>query len=226
MANEPPKTPPAPTLTITMADLQKMMSEMAAAIKDGLATGMAAAEMARSKAAQEMKDAEAKARERVKQLGPPCAKCGFPILVCGGPVYEIQKDEKGNVVYVLDEKGEPKLDPKTKAKIPARTNVMVKGDDDNHTMMVVLPNSREAAKWFQGIIINSRRLLSEHPNHRIPVPKVNDIAVMLQAFEESEENFRSPRKASWDSGWVAFNSRPADGQGFTRPYTPRGGWRQ
>lgn len=191
-------TPPAPAASTEAADLKALVqaliagqANMTAAIKDGIATGLAMAEMQRQKAAA----GEERAREELKNLGPPCPKCLQREKVCGGPEYvrvdgtrttkAHEKDKDGNDVH----------------------NQMVQGEDKNHVYMLVLPKSKRAAKSFQGYILNSVPYLSLTRTSQVLVPRVNDIAWQLQAVDLNAEAELESRSAEWDSGEVGNRAR-------------------
>ena len=117
MANpNDPKNPPAPPPSTEVSELKALVqaliagqASMASAIKEGIATGLAMAELQRQKAI----DGDERAREERKNLGPPCPKCLQRMKVCGGPEY-VKAD------------GTRTLDIKEKDGTP---NQMVQGED-------------------------------------------------------------------------------------------------
>jgi hypothetical protein len=170
-------------------------ASMASAIKEGIATGLAMAEMQRQKAI----DGDERAREERKNLGPPCPKCLQRQKVCGGPEYvkldgtrtmaSMEKDDKGNVTA---------------------QNQMVPGEDKNHVFMQVLPQGKRAAKAFQGYFLNGVQYLSLTRSSPVLVPRLNDIAWQLQEVSRTAEAELESRSAEWDSGEVG--SRAQRGQ--------------
>lgn len=203
MANNDSKNPAAPAPASSELDALKELvkalvagqASMASAIKEGIATGLAMAEMQRQKAV----DGDERAREERKNLGPPCPKCLQRWKVCGGPEYvkadgtrtmnSHEKDEKGNVIA---------------------QNQMVQGEDKNHVFMLVLPQGKRAAKAFQGMIINGVTYLSLTRTSQVLVPRSNDIAWQLQEVTRNAEAELESRSAEWDSGEVG--SRAQRGQ--------------
>jgi len=200
MANNDPKNPsnpPAPTPSTEVADLKALIqalvagqASMAAAIKEGIATGLAMAEMQRQKAV----DGDERAREERKNLGPPCPKCLQRMKVCGGPEY-VKVD------------GTRTMDIKEKDGTP---NQMVQGEDKNHVFMQVLPQGKRAAKAFQGYFLNGVQYLSLTRSSPVLVPRSNDIAWQLQEVSRTAEAELESRSAEWDSGEVG--SRAQRGQ--------------
>lgn len=237
MANEPVK-PNAPAIPANLTAQQlieilqqqnktlvEALSAMGTNIKEGvsqgLSQGLTMAEMARSKAQEDLLDTS---RKQLKALGAPCPKCRMPINVCGGPEYEQEKDKDGQPVFQLDAEGKQVL--KNGKPVPVYSNVMVKGEDKNHAMLVVMPQSPYARRWFshRGIHINGVHFQSNHAQHRIPVPRNNDIAGMLQSYEQVEEEARQGRVREWNSGHMERGvTTPAGamGAGWSNQYHGR-----
>lgn len=198
MANDS-KNPPAPAPVSTeVSDLKALVqaliagqANMAAAIKDGIATGLAMAEMQRQKAV----DGDERAREEKKNLGPPCPKCLQRVKVCGGPEY-VAKDGTTRTMTAIEKDG--------------TQNQMVQGEDKNHVYMLVLPQGKRAAKAFQGYFLNGVQYLSLTRTSQVLVPRQNDIAWQLQEVTRNAEAELESRSAEWDSGEVG--SRAQRGQ--------------
>lgn len=94
----------------------------------------------------------------------------------------------------------------------------VKGCQGKHIQMVVYPKNARLADWFPGIKINGVTYRSSHGSQLVTVPESNDIAKMIEAFEESEDNFVNGRTAMHNSGSLGPNG------GQTNPaYVPN--WR-
>lgn len=196
-SNDPKNPAPAPVST-EVSDLKALVqaliagqANMAAAIKDGIATGLAMAEMQRQKAV----DGDERAREEKKNLGPPCPKCLQRVKVCGGPEY-VAKDGTTRTMTAIEKDG--------------TQNQMVQGEDKNHVYMLVLPQGKRAAKAFQGYFLNGVQYLSLTRTSQVLVPRQNDIAWQLQEVTRNAEAELESRSAEWDSGEVG--SRAQRGQ--------------
>lgn len=77
-----------------------------------------------------------------------------------------------------------------------------------HEMAVVFPKRYpEHGDFFQGVILNGVKYLSNDDQHKIPVPKnaVATIEGFVQAFENNEQETRVGRKAERYSGRVTPN---------------------
>lgn len=97
--------------------------------------------------------------------------------------------------------------------------------EENHVKMVVGPRRYpEFGKWFRGAGINGVWYRSDHPNHKIVVPKaaIGSILAQVEAFEEDERATSNKRYAEHNSGGFAD---PEFGGHKTRPATERSGWR-
>lgn len=211
MANpNDPKNPPVSTevselraLIAALVEGQKSSAEaqiegqkvLAKAIQEGIATGLAMAEMQRQKSV----DGDERAREERKNLGPPCPKCLQRWKVCGGPEYIKADGTRTMASHEKDAKGE----------VTAQ-NQMTQGEDKNHVFMLVLPQGKRAAKAFQGMFINGVPYLSLTRGSPVLVPRSNDIAWQLQEVTRNAEAEQESRSAEWDSGEVG--SRAQRGQ--------------
>lgn len=99
------------------------------------------------------------------------------------------------------------------------------GVEENHVKMVVGPQRYpEFGKWFRGAGINGVWFRSDHPKHKIIVPKaaIGSILAQVEAFEEDERQTNQRRSAEHNSGGFAD---PEFGGTKTRPATERSGWR-
>lgn len=97
--------------------------------------------------------------------------------------------------------------------------------EENHVKMVVGPRRYpEFGKWFRGAGINGVWYRSDHPNHKIVVPKaaIGSILAQVEAFEEDERQTGQKRYAEHNSGGFAD---PEFGGHKTRKATERSGWR-
>lgn len=201
--NDPKNPTPAPASASTeVADLKALIQAlvasqtgMAKALQEGIATGLAMAEMQRQKSV----DGDERAREERKNLGPPCPKCLQRWKVCGGPEYLKADGTRTSNSHERDAAG-----------AVTASNTMVPGEDKNHVFMLVLPRSKRAAKSFQGMIINGVPYLSLTRASQVLVPRLNDIAWQLQEVDRSSEAELEGRSAEWDSGEVG--SRAQRGQ--------------
>ncbi len=77
-----------------------------------------------------------------------------------------------------------------------------------HIDMVVYPVNERWAVSFQGVRLNGVNYRSNHAGHFLKVPKANDIAGVIAAFEANEEVQANGRKASHNSGSLQ-NFQPA-----------------
>lgn len=84
----------------------------------------------------------------------------------------------------------------------------VKQGEHPHKRVVVFPRSKRHGKWFQGLIINGVRYLSNNASHSILVPEGLDMT-LLDNWEENEEVLREGREATHDSGDIN-NPKRAD----------------
>jgi hypothetical protein len=181
--NDPKNPAPSPAASTEEAGMAK-------AIQEGIATGLAMAEMQRQKAV----DGDERAREERKNLGPPCPKCLQHVKVCGGSEYV--KTDGTRTMTAIEKDG--------------TQNQMVQGEDKNHVFMLVLPQGKRAAKAFQGYILNGVQYLSMTRSSPVLVPRANDIAWQLQEVTRNSEAELESRSAEWDSGEVG--SRAQRGQ--------------
>lgn len=107
---------------------------------------------------------------------------------CGGPW---ARNKDGSFVMVKDETtGDEKR---------------VENPDQFHIKMVIFPNDPLAEQQFDGVQINGAYYRSQGPNHKVWVPKKNDIAATLIAFEEDQRVQRIGRKKMRQSGSVSGN---------------------
>lgn len=75
-----------------------------------------------------------------------------------------------------------------------------------HAEMVVFPQRHpEHGDFFQGVILNGVRYLSNDESHKVLVPEnaVSNISQIVQAFEQNEQEVRIGRKAERYSGRVS-----------------------
>ncbi len=77
-----------------------------------------------------------------------------------------------------------------------------------HVDMVVYPINERWADVFQGVRLNGVNYRSNHAGHFLKVPKANDIAGTIAAFEANEEVQANGRKRRHDSGTLQ-NFQPA-----------------
>lgn len=193
MANEPKSSTPSNDTNV-----------IAEAIRKGIAEGIqAAAAVTGQKAADEKRTADELFRQKgALELAKrtQCEVCKSPVSACGGPSRMAFKP-------VLDAEGKEQKNSagETVTKYDVR-------EDPNHVLMVVFPKNESYADWFQGIKLNGHTYLSNGPDHRIPVPKNNDIQSLLHAWEKNEDVTRNGRQKVHNSGTFgpgATNINPA-----------------
>jgi hypothetical protein len=92
---------------------------------------------------------------------------------------------------------------------------------DEHELMYVGPRNHRYLKDFPGVYINGVWFKSAAPGHRIPVPKKNGIAFMIQQWENSEDDNKDGRTIDWNSGTLSGSGknsqiRTPEFPGFTK----------
>lgn len=83
----------------------------------------------------------------------------------------------------------------------------VKQGEHKHKQVAVYPQNRHHGEWFQGLVVNGVRYLSNNGSHLITVPEDLDMNIIAN-WEENEDQLRAGRRASHNSGDVN-NFRPA-----------------
>jgi hypothetical protein len=94
------------------------------------------------------------------------------------------------------------------------------GCNGKHVEIAVYPSRDEVSEYFQGVILNGVKYLSNDANHKIPVPELglDAITSRIIAYEENEVATRNGRKKERRPG-----QRPV-GSGVGHA-TPADGWR-
>jgi hypothetical protein len=75
-----------------------------------------------------------------------------------------------------------------------------------HVQMVVYPTRYpEHAEYFQGVLLNGVKYLSNNEGHQITVPEVafSDIKSIVAGFEQNEQDMKLGRKVERHSGTVS-----------------------
>lgn len=72
-----------------------------------------------------------------------------------------------------------------------------------HAMLVVFPKDDQNVQSFDGIRINGVPYRSQHGTDAICVPKDNNIAAILSAWENSEREMRNGKKVMRNSGTIS-----------------------
>lgn len=114
-------------------------------------------------------------------------------------------------VIVKDEHG------KERAGIPGEQCTLCKqqllGCMGEHRFMAVYPRNRRHGKYFQGVLINGVRYLSNSLAHKIWVPANASIEYLIQQFEINEEETMNGRTFEHDSGAIGGSTsfNPATG---------------
>lgn len=165
--------------------LERLMGKFAEAMQKGMTDGISLAEMARGEAAKLIAT-----QKRGFVPKETCLKCRQPVNVCGGPemVGKLDKDNKA----VLDANGKSELVEKTKWNEA----------DANHSLMSVTVSDPDAERYFRGAVINGVNYRSRNGNHKILVPKDNDIASICAMYEKNEKEQRVGKIVQHDSGTV------------------------
>lgn len=122
-------------------------------------------------------DIQLAAARKKAALEEKCHICGQAVgdgkgRGCGGPWV---RDAKGQ--FVTGEDG---------ARVEDRSI--------NHVEMVVFPNDPIAIAQWDGVQINGARYCSTGPNHKVWVPKVNNIAAVIAKYEEDQRIQQVGRK--------------------------------
>ena len=167
--------------------------EVAAALKEALPALMQAIVPATIVAMEQAKsqtthDLTMKARKATLALGEKCGICRQLVgdgktRGCGGPWAR-----EADGTFKLDNKG-----------------ARIEDYSQFHELMVVFPNDPVAEQQFDGVQINGAHYCSSGPNHKVWVPKQNDIAAHLLNFEEDQRAQRVGRKHIRQSGSISGN---------------------
>lgn len=121
---------------------------------------------------------EALARDIMRRT-KRCAICGQPETGCGGAW---KKDAKGEDIIKLKPDGSFDYDFEL-----------------NHVKEYVGPKDENLFRWFQGLILNGVRYLSDYPGHKIWIPKKSDILTQVNMWEQNEKDLLQKRSA-WGQG--------------------------
>lgn len=165
---KPPKQAAAPTGADSIADA---VAKAVAASLPAIIMGM---EQAKQMSAHDIQLAAARKKAALEEK---CHICGQAVgdgkgRGCGGPW---KRDDKGQ--FVTDGTG---------ARIEDR--------NAHHVEMAVFPNDPIAVQQWDGVFINGARYCSVGPNHKVWVPKVNNIAAVIVKFEEDQRIQQVGRK--------------------------------
>jgi hypothetical protein len=69
-----------------------------------------------------------------------------------------------------------------------------------HEMLVVFPKDEQYGRFFTGVKINGHNYLSNGPGHKICVPLQNNIAHIVESFENNERIQANGRTKNHNSG--------------------------
>lgn len=180
----------APSKTFTQEDVEQAVKDalaknaaktgafskedLASVLKETIPAVIMAMEQARTMTTHEM---TLKALKSKQALEEKCHICGQAVgdgkgRGCGGP-------------WAREANGDFKLD---------KNNQRVEDANQFHIQMAVFPTDPIAVDQWDGVTINSRRYASQGLNHKIWVPKVNDIPSMILKFEEDQRIQQVGRK--------------------------------
>lgn len=81
----------------------------------------------------------------------------------------------------------------------------LRGCEGKHRLMVVYP--KKNGRYFQGVIINGVRYLSNNKNHKICVPANADISNFISNWEDSEEAMKESKSREHNSGELSGSGR-------------------
>ncbi len=151
------------TSNITKEDILSIMAQVVPA-------AIMAMETAKNMSGHEAKLAELK---RKMNLEEKCHICRQVVgdgkgRGCGGPW---KRDKQGN--YILE-------------TLPDGLERRVEDADQFHERMVVYPSHPIAEQQWDGVQINGAFYRSQGPNHKVWVPKQNDIASQILKFTEDQ----------------------------------------
>lgn len=75
----------------------------------------------------------------------------------------------------------------------------VKQGEHAHIKVAIFPHDRRHGKWFQGLMINGVRYLSNNASHLVTVPADIDLQ-LIRNWEDNEDSLKEGREATHDSG--------------------------
>lgn len=110
--------------------------------------------------------------------------------------------QSGPKMPVMPMRGGPTLNHGILCTVCGQYEVACKKE---HVEMFVGPSNVRRLSSFPGIFINGVQYLSSSPHHKVPVP-VDAVSVInhsVQLWEEGEEDLRTPRTVSHDSGTLS-----------------------
>jgi len=77
--------------------------------------------------------------------------------------------------------------------------------EQHHRKLPVYPGNPNLGKWFQGVIFNGVRYLSNSKQHSIWVPKDSNIEYIIELWEQNEQELATGREAHHNSGSLSKN---------------------
>lgn len=155
------------------AEFQKALKEaVAEALKVAIPAAAVGITQAQNSSAKEQR--EMMVREAMRKT-KRCPICNQPESACGGAW---PKDEKGNAIETRKADGTEDYSYNL-----------------NHELAYVGPKDDNLFKWFQGLIVNGHRYLSDYPGHKIWIPKKSDILTQVNAWEQNEKDLMQKRTA-------------------------------
>lgn len=84
--------------------------------------------------------------------------------------------------------------------------------EGKHREAVVYPSDADYGHWFQGVILNGVRYLSNGPGHAIIIPEALNAEYMHNGWQQNEKELERGRTKTHNSGAIG---RGARGQGVS-----------
>lgn len=83
----------------------------------------------------------------------------------------------------------------------------ISGCNNEHRLLAVYPRSKKYGRFFQGVIINGVRYLSNHRGHKIWVPKDCNIEHVMEMWENNEDDQSQGKEVEHDSGVLSATGK-------------------
>jgi hypothetical protein len=159
--------------TVDAASLSRIVAEaVAEALKAAIPAAAIGIQQAQFTAAEKVREAQVR---EVMRKTKRCPLCGLAETACGGAW---AKDKEGKDIIEYDAAGLPKYNWAL-----------------NHTKEYVGPKDDNLFRWFQGVIVNGVRFLSDYPGHKILIPIKSDIMTQVSMWEQNEKDLLQKRTA-------------------------------
>lgn len=144
------------------------------------------------------------AAEREMKKLQSCSCCRQRVIACGGVWRKATAEQIADGAkvdaegYLLKEQGGREEFP-----------------DDNHIKIVVWPADPAGEKFFAGVCITGIWYRSQGPDHRVYVPRNNDIAWTVANFAKNERDQMTGKTHQHNSGGIhSFTPAGSDGASF------------